>query len=75
MLFENAIQIGDGITAASLSGSVEQLSVRTIRLRAGDGAVHIIPFSSVTTITNSNRGIGNAVISVTVAYDRGLPTG
>jgi small-conductance mechanosensitive channel len=69
VLFENAIQIGDGITAAGLSGSVEQLSVRTIRLRAGDGAVHIIPFSSVTTITNSNRGIGNAVISVTVAYD------
>jgi small-conductance mechanosensitive channel len=39
-----------------------------MRLRAGDGAVHIIPFSSVTTITNTNRGIGNAAISVTVAY-------
>jgi small-conductance mechanosensitive channel len=69
VLFENAIQIGDGVTAAGLSGSVEQLSVRTLRLRAGDGAVHIIPFSSVTTITNSNRGLGNAAISVTVAYD------
>ena len=68
VLFENAIQIGDSVTAAGLSGAVEQLSVRTIRLRAGDGSVHIIPFSSVTTITNSNRGIGNAVISVTVAY-------
>jgi len=69
VLFENAIQIGDGITAAGLTGSVEQLSVRTIRLRAGDGSVHIIPFSSVTTITNSNRGIGNAAIAVTVAYN------
>jgi small-conductance mechanosensitive channel len=69
VLFENAIQIGDGVTVAGLSGSVEQLSVRTMRLRAGDGAVHIIPFSAVTTITNSNRGLGNAAISVTVAYD------
>jgi moderate conductance mechanosensitive channel len=69
VLFENAIQIGDGITTAGLTGSVEQLSVRTIRLRAGDGSVHIIPFSSVTTITNSNRGIGNAAIAVTVAYN------
>jgi small-conductance mechanosensitive channel len=68
VLFENAIQIGDGVTVAGLSGSVEQLSVRTIRLRAGDGSVHIIPFSSVTTITNANRGLGNVVISVTVAY-------
>jgi small-conductance mechanosensitive channel len=42
--------------------------VRTLRLRAGDGAVHIIPFSSVTTISNTNRGLGNAAVSVTVAY-------
>src|SRR5579863_551642 len=42
VLFENAIQIGDGITVAGLTGSVEQLSVRTIRLRASDGSVHII---------------------------------
>ena len=69
VLFENAIQIGDNVTAAGLSGSVEQLSVRTIRLRAGDGAVHIIPFSAVTSITNTNRGLGNAAISVIVAYD------
>jgi small-conductance mechanosensitive channel len=68
VLFENAIQIGDGVTVAGLSGSVEALSVRTIRLRAGDGAVHIIPFSAVTSITNNNRGLGNAAISVTVAY-------
>ena len=68
VLFENAIQIGDGVTAAGLSGSVEQLSVRTMRLRAGDGSVHIIPFSSVTTITNNNRGLGNAALSVTVAF-------
>ncbi|HYM72750.1 MAG TPA: mechanosensitive ion channel domain-containing protein [Stellaceae bacterium] len=69
VLFENAIQIGDGVTVAGLSGSVEALSVRTIRLRAGDGAVHIIPFSAVTAITNNNRGLGNAAVSVTVAYE------
>lgn len=69
VVFENAIQIGDTVTTAGLQGSVEQLSVRTLRLRASDGSVHIIPFSSVTTITNGNRGIGNAAISVTVAFD------
>jgi small-conductance mechanosensitive channel len=69
VLFENAIQIGDGVTVAGLSGTIEQLSIRTIRLRAADGSVHIIPFSSVTTITNNNRGLGNAAVSVTVAYE------
>jgi small-conductance mechanosensitive channel len=30
--------------------------------------VHIVPFSAVTTITNSSRGAGNASVSVNVAY-------
>ncbi|MBV9735221.1 MAG: mechanosensitive ion channel [Acidisphaera sp.] len=69
LLFENAMQVGDWVTVSGLSGSVEHLSIRTIRLRAGDGSVHIIPFSAVTSVTNTNRGIGNAAVSVTVAYE------
>ena len=69
LLLENAMQVGDWVTVSGLSGSVEALSVRTIRLRAGDGSVHVIPFSSVTTVTNTNKGVGNAAVSVTVASD------
>jgi small-conductance mechanosensitive channel len=69
LLLENAMQVGDAVTVAGLSGSVENLSIRTMRLRAGDGSVHIIPFSSVTTVTNSNRGIGNAAVTVTVPIE------
>lgn len=68
LLLENAMQVGDFVTVSGLSGVVENLSIRTIRLRASDGSVHIIPFSSVTSVTNTNRGIGNAAISVDVAY-------
>ncbi|MGH6867049.1 MAG: mechanosensitive ion channel domain-containing protein [Methyloceanibacter sp.] len=68
LLLENAMQVGDMVTVSGLTGRVENLSIRTIRLRAGDGSVHIIPFSAVTSVTNTNRGIGNASISVNVAY-------
>jgi moderate conductance mechanosensitive channel len=68
LLLENAMQIGDWVTVSGLSGTVENLSVRTIRLRAGDGSVHVIPFSSVTSVTNTNRGLGNASVSVSVAF-------
>ncbi|HEY2615996.1 MAG TPA: mechanosensitive ion channel domain-containing protein [Acetobacteraceae bacterium] len=67
LLLENAMQVGDWVTVSGLSGTVENLSVRTIRLRAADGSVHIIPFSSVTTVTNVNRGLGNASVTVSVA--------
>jgi small-conductance mechanosensitive channel len=69
LLVENAMQVGDNVTVAGLSGTVENLSIRTMRLRAGDGSVHLIPFSSVTTVTNTNRGIGNVPVSVTVTSD------
>jgi moderate conductance mechanosensitive channel len=69
LLLENAMQVGDNVTVSGLTGVVEALSVRTIRLRAGDGSVHIIPFSSVTSVTNVNRGLGNASVTVSVAYD------
>jgi small-conductance mechanosensitive channel len=68
VLFENAIQVGDWVTVSGLSGKVEQLSVRTIWLRGGDGALHIVPFSAVSTISNTNRGLGTAAVAVTVAY-------
>ena len=53
---------------AGLTGTVEDLSVRAIRLRAEDGSVHVIPFSAVTTVTNMTRDFGHAVIEVGVAY-------
>jgi moderate conductance mechanosensitive channel len=68
LLLENAMQVGDNVTVSGLSGVVENLSVRTIRLRASDGSVHIIPFSAVTSVTNVNRGLGNASVNVCVAY-------
>jgi small-conductance mechanosensitive channel len=68
LLLENAMQVGDVVTVSGLSGKVEALTIRTIRLRATDGSVHIIPFSAVTSVTNTNRGIGNAQVSVNVPY-------
>jgi moderate conductance mechanosensitive channel len=68
LLLENTVQVGDNVSVSGLSGIVENVSIRTIRLRAGDGSVHIVSFSAVTTITNSSRGAGNAAVSVNVSY-------
>jgi moderate conductance mechanosensitive channel len=68
LLLENTVQVGDNVTLSGLSGVVENVSIRTLRLRSGDGSVHIVPFSAVTTITNSSRGAGNAAVSVNVSY-------
>ena len=66
LLMENAMQVGDTVTVGDVSGTVEYLSIRTVRLRGGDGSLYIVPFSSVTTVNNTNRGIGNAAMRVSV---------
>jgi len=69
LLLENAMQVGDVVKVGELVGTVESLSVRTIRLRSEDGSVHVIPFSAVTTVTNMTREFSRAVLQVTVAID------
>ena len=55
MLAENAVQVGDWVTASGISGTVEHLSIRTLRLRSVNGDLHIIPFSEVSSIANTSR--------------------
>ncbi|HET9147552.1 MAG TPA: mechanosensitive ion channel domain-containing protein [Acetobacteraceae bacterium] len=68
LLMEDAMQVGDWITVGGISGSVERLSIRNIRLRGGDGSLNIVPFSSVTTVVNTSRDIGYAPINIGVGY-------
>lgn len=66
--FENAINVGDVITVAGITGTVEKLSVRSVSLRDGQGVFHIIPFSSVSMVSNAMRGFSYSVCDMGVAY-------
>lgn len=68
LLFEDAVAVGDVVQLGGLSGVVEQLSIRSIKLRAVDGSLHIIPFSAVTSVTNQTRDFAFAVIDVNIDY-------
>ncbi|RDK03369.1 mechanosensitive ion channel family protein [Paraburkholderia lacunae] len=68
LLMENALQVGDWVTLAGVSGTVEYLSIRTVRLRGSDGSLFTVPFSSVATVNNTNRGLGNAAVKVNIVF-------
>ncbi len=72
LLLEDAMQVGDIVNLAGLTGTVERLSIRTIRLRGYDGSVNIIPFSAVSTVTNMTRDFSYAQISIQVGYREDL---
>lgn len=72
ILFENQFVVGDSIEAAGKSGTVEKLTLRTVRLRDLDGTVHIIPNGQITTLSNKTRGWSRAVVDIAVAYDNDI---
>jgi moderate conductance mechanosensitive channel len=65
---ENAMNEGDVVTAGGTTGVVEKLTIRSVGLRDLSGAYHLIPFSSVGTVTNFMKGFGYHVANIGVAY-------
>ncbi|GGF06104.1 mechanosensitive ion channel [Stappia taiwanensis] len=67
--FENAMNEGDVVTLGGVTGTVENLTIRSVRLRDLDGTAHVIPFSTVDRIANFMRGYAYHVAAIGVAYD------
>ncbi len=70
---ENAINEGDVVGVAGITGGVEKVTIRSVRLRTLDGAVHIVPFSAVSTVTNLTRDFAFHVAEIGVAYKEKVP--
>ena len=74
---ENAIDVGDVITAAGITGTVEKLTIRSVNIRDLAGTYHFVPFSSVDSVSNFTRHFAYHVGQYGVAYhediDRVIP--
>ncbi len=68
ILLEDSVAVGDVVQVAGTGGLVEDLSIRSIRLRDLSGNVHTIPFSSVDTVTNMTKLYSYYLIDIGVAY-------
>ena len=66
---ENAINEGDVVTVAGITGGVEKLTIRSVGIRDLSGVYHLIPFSAVDTVGNYMRRFAYHVEVVGVAYD------
>ncbi len=62
------MRTGDVVRIADISGLVEDVTLRHVRLRDYDGQVHFIPNGLITTVTNMGRGFAYAVMDIGVAY-------
>jgi small-conductance mechanosensitive channel len=63
---ENQYNVGEVVKLASLSGTVENLTLRCTTLRDGDGTIYIIPNSQIATVANLSRDFSVASVSISV---------
>jgi small conductance mechanosensitive channel len=69
IIIEDTISVGDWIDVdGGHAGTVEHLSIRTVRLRDGQGAIHAIPFSQIKIVKNLSRDFAYAVFEVRMAF-------
>lgn len=54
-LLDDAFRVGEYVTIGNTKGTVEKISVRSLRLRHHNGPLHTVPFGEIQTLTNWSR--------------------
>jgi small-conductance mechanosensitive channel len=69
---DDAFRLGEYIDTGKLKGTVERISVRSVRLRHQNGQVHTIPYGQLTAITNFSRDWQTVKFNLRLSRDADL---
>jgi len=68
LIVEDTVSIGDVVRIADSGGLVEDMSLRTIKLRDFDGTLHVIPYSEAQIIHNMTKNFSFYVFNLSISY-------
>lgn len=71
ILFEDQFSVGEYVTVAGVTGTVEQLGLRSTTIREWTGHLYTIPNGEIGMVKNYNRGpiLGLVTVRIDYAYD------
>lgn len=72
ILLERQIEVGEYITVAGYSGIVEEIGLRTTKLRSFDGTLNFIPNRHIESVSNHSRGTMRALVDIHINYESDL---
>lgn len=67
LLLEDQLREGDVVEILGKAGEVEEVTLRYVRLRDGDGNVHFIPNGEIKQVVNRSRGFAYSMIDAAIA--------
>jgi small conductance mechanosensitive channel len=68
VLVEDQYNVGDWVTLAGISGTVESMSLRKTSVRGGDGTLNLIPNSQITIVANQSRDFSTTTLNISVDF-------
>ena len=72
LILEDQVRVGDLARINNVSGTVEQINLRTIVIRDGDGAVQVFPCGTITGLANLSKVYAFAVVDLKVSYGENI---
>jgi moderate conductance mechanosensitive channel len=72
IIFENQFSVGDYVRITSFEGTVEEIGLRTTKIKSWTGELHILPNSSITEVTNFSVHNSIAVVDISIAYEEDI---
>ncbi|AXI45500.1 mechanosensitive ion channel protein [Sulfitobacter sp. SK012] len=71
-LLDDAFRVGEFVDVGGTLGSIENISVRSLRLRDATGPVHIVPYGEIAKLTNHSRDYVIMKLKFTVPFETDL---
>jgi len=72
IIFEDQFSVGEFVTIADVTGVVDEVGLRTSKVREWTGQLHTIPNGEIGKVTNFNRGKMMALVTVGIAYEEDI---
>jgi len=72
LILEDQVRVGDVARINGVGGMVEQINLRTIVVRDGEGAVQVFPNGTITTLANLSKQFAYAVVDLRLAYSENI---
>ena len=69
IIFEDQFSVGDYVEIGATMGTVEEIGLRTTKISAYGGEIHIIPNGNITQVINYSINNSLAIIDIRIGYE------
>lgn len=72
IVFEDQFSVGDYVVISDAEGTVEEIGLRTTKIKSWTGERHVIPNGNITEVINYSIHNGLAVVDINIPYENDL---